>query len=269
MPAARELNPSRSLATFIGHKIRRGRESRGWRQEDLASKVFISRVRVTKIELGTDPPNPALAGRFDKVLGFEDELTNLSTVLMNSAMRDYAKTYLSRQLEAATMHDFSVVVPGLLQTEDYARAMMSVGLAGDTSEIERAVERRVARQQIWAREDPPWMWIILDAAVLSRATGGRSTMHGQLKKIREMIERPHINVQILPMNTTGIAGSTSLLTMPNGDRGAYTEGFLTGAYSEELSQVARVQRVYDQLRASALSADASGELIEKAIEEHT
>ena len=269
MPAARELQPTQSLAAYIGHKIRREREARGWRQEDLATRVFVSRVRVTKVELGTEPPNPMLAGRFDKVFDLDDDLQNLATVLSNSAMRDYAKAYLARQLEATAIHDFSIVIPGLLQTEQYARAIMQTGYTEDPSEIERYVERRVGRQQIWERKTPPWMWVLLDAAVLRRVTGNRATMHGQLTKLREMTERPQINVQILPENTTAVPGSISLLTMANGDRGAYTEGFEIGAYTEELARVAWFQRVYDRLHADALSAGASMKLIEKAIEEYS
>ncbi|MBO8184779.1 helix-turn-helix domain-containing protein [Streptomyces spirodelae] len=266
MPAPRELDPTYSVAAYLGHKIRREREQRDWTQQALAAKVFISRVRVAKIELGTDPPNPSLASRFDKVLGFEDDLANLARALLNAQVRDYAKAFLARQLEASAMHDFSIVVPGLLQTEEYARALLLAGQAGDPAEADRHAERRVARQEVWTRERPPWMWAVLDAAVLRRATGGRATMHSQLTKLREMCERPNINVQILPENTTMIPGSVALLTLPNGDRGAYTEGFVTGAYTEEPSRVERFQRVYDRLHADALSACASMELIEKAIE---
>ncbi|NSC23273.1 helix-turn-helix transcriptional regulator [Streptomyces albus subsp. chlorinus] len=266
MPAPRELDPTYSVAAYLGHKIRRERERRGWTQVDLAGRVFISRARLAKVELGTDPPNPALAARFDKVLGFEDDLKNLAGVLLNSQFRDYAQAYLARQLEAAAIHGYSIVVPGLLQTEAYARALMLDAEAEDPAEVDRYVERRIARQEVWARAKPPWMWTLLDAAVLRRTVGGRATMREQLCKIREMCEPPYVNLQIIPDDTAAIPGSLWLLTLPNGDRGAYTEGFETGAYSEEPSMVARFQRVYDRLHASALSADASMELIEKAIE---
>ncbi|UNS97270.1 Scr1 family TA system antitoxin-like transcriptional regulator [Streptomyces tubbatahanensis] len=266
MPAPRQLDPTYSVAAYLGHKIRREREKRKWTQQVLAAKVFVSRVRVAKVELGSDPPNPSLASRFDQVLGFEDDLYNLARVLENVQVRDYAQAYLARQLEAIAIHGYSIVVPGLLQTDDYARALMLAGQAGDPEEIDRYVERRVARQEVWKRTKPPWMWTLLDAAVLRRETGGRSVMRGQLTRLREMCELPQINVQILPENTTAIAGSLWLLTLPNGDRGAYTEGFSVGAYMEETAQVTRFQRVYDWLHTNALSADASMKLIEQAIE---
>ncbi|UNS98610.1 helix-turn-helix transcriptional regulator [Streptomyces tubbatahanensis] len=266
MPPARELDPTASLAAFLGHKVRRERERRGWTQQHLGEQVFISRVRVTKIELGTDPPNPSLAGRFDRVLGLEGELENLAKVLQNDQVRDYARAYLARQLEAEAMHDLWIVIPGLLQTEDYAGALMREVQAGAPAEIERYVERRIARQAVWDRAAPPWMWAVIDAAVLGRVTGGRATMRGQLIRMREMCEIPQVNLQFLPSTATVIPGSISMLTLPNGDRGAYTEGFETGAYTEEPSGVARFQRVYDRLHANALSADASMNLLEKAIE---
>lgn len=270
MPAPRELDPTHSVAAFLGHKVRTEREKLGWRQEDLAAKVFISRVRITKIELGDDPPNPTLARRLDQVLGLGSDLENLSKLLDNAQVRDYAKLYLARQLEAVAMHDFSIVVPGLLQTEEYARALMLVGQAGDPAEIDRYVVRRIARQEVWARSEPPWMWTILDAAVLRRrVTSDRDGMRKQIEKLREMSELPHINVQILPDAAPMVAGSFSLVTLSNGDRGAYTEGFETGAYTEEPSRVARFQRVYDRLHAYALSEDASTVLIEKAIKEYS
>ncbi|MDJ1136096.1 helix-turn-helix domain-containing protein [Streptomyces iconiensis] len=269
MPAPRELDPTDSVAAYLGHKVRCEREKLAWRQEDLAAKVFISRVRVTKIELGTDPPNPAVAGRLDQVLGLGNDLEYLSRLLARAQFRDYAKAYLARQLEATAMHDFSIVIPGLLQTEAYARALMLDVQTGDQAEVDRYVERRIARQEVWAREEPPWMWAVIDAAVLRRLMGNRKAMRDQLSRLREMCDRPQVNVQFLPETAIAIPGSISLITMPNGDQGAYTEGFETGAYTEESSSVAHFQRVYDRLHANALSADASTELIEKAIEDYS
>ncbi|MEV0277745.1 helix-turn-helix transcriptional regulator [Streptomyces sp. NPDC050610] len=266
MPGESELDPTEGMEAFLGYKVREARKAKGWTQGALAGKAFSSTTRISDVERGIDPPDRGLAVALGELLGLGDELVILLRMMENREVRDYARPFLNRQSQATQMHEFSTTVPGLLQTTDYALAAMRAGQAGDSTDIGRFAERRIDQQRVWERRDPPWLWLVLDESVLHREMGPPNVMCEQLKHMVVMSERPNINIQILPFGTAHVSGYLSLLTMPGGGRGAYTEGFSTGRYTEDPEGVGRFQRVYDRLHSDALSAGVSGQLISKAIE---
>lgn len=271
MPGAKDLDPGDSIEQYLGSMVREARLALGreWTQAYLATKVFSSGSRISEIERGEDPPDRDLAKKLELVLRLPPgSVVNLVKILTDQNVRDYAKTYMRRQLEATAIHEFSIVVPGLLQTADYARAAMEEGLAGDSARIDAFVARRLERQTVLDRPDPPWMMTVLDEACLRRDFGGGGVMRGQIEHLLAMCERPHVNIQVLPMKGTPVPGSVALLTLPRGERGAYTEGFSTGNYTEEPAEVMRFQRVYDLLQQGALGVRASLELMRAIAKEH-
>ncbi|MGW6389599.1 helix-turn-helix domain-containing protein [Streptomyces sp. NPDC055103] len=271
MPGAQDLDPGDSVEQYLGNVVREARLALGreWTQTYLAAKVFSSGTRVSEIERGEDPPDRDLAKKLELVLELPSgSLVNLVKILTEQSVRDYAKTYMRRQLEATAIHEFSIVVPGLLQTAAYARAVMGAGLAGDPAQIGDYARRRLERQAVLDQPDPPWMMIVLDEACLRRDMGGGEAMREQIEHLLTMSERPNVNIQVLPMKGAPVAGSVALLTLPRGERGAYTEGFSTGNYTEEPAQVMRFQRVYDLLQQGALGVRASLELMRAIAKEH-
>ncbi|GAB2794487.1 helix-turn-helix domain-containing protein [Streptomyces daliensis] len=271
MPALREIDPGESIEAFIGSRIRDARMERRWKQTELGQKVFASGSLISEIERGNEVPTRDLAKRLGVVLGLGNELVNLLRLLDGSQVQDYASGFMRQQLLAESMHEFSAHIPGLLQTEDYARANMIAGQAGDPADIESFVAGRMERQDlIWGRTKPPWLWCTLDEAVLHRDWGmPPEAMRHQLERLLELNRLPHINLSILPFNSPVVTGYLSLLTMPDGTRLAYTEGFTCGAVTKEPDQVAQYQRVYDRIHGDSLSARASTQHIEAAIERHT
>lgn len=254
MPGAKELDPGDGIEQYLGNVVREARLALGreWTQAYVAAKVFSSGSRISAIERGEDPPDRDLAKKLELVLRLPPgTLVNLVKILTEQNVRDYAKTYMRRQLEATAIHEFSLVVPGLLQTAGYARAVMEAGLAGDSAQIGDYVRRRLERQAVLDQPDPPWMVIVLDEACLRRDIGGSEVMREQIEHLLAMSERPNVNIQLLPMKGTPVPGSVALLTLPRGERGAYTEGFSTGNYTEEPAEVMRFQRVYDLLQQGA------------------
>ncbi|GHG18925.1 helix-turn-helix domain-containing protein [Streptomyces zaomyceticus] len=271
MPGAKDLDPGDSVEQYLGNVVREARLALGreWTQAYVGGKVFSSGSRLSAIELGEDPPDRDLARKLEVVLRLPaGTLVNLVKILTEQNVRDYAKTYMRRQLEATAMHEFSIVVPGLLQTDGYARAVMGAGLAGDPAQIGDYARRRLERQAVLDRPDPPWMMIVLDEACLRRDMGGGQVMREQIEHLLAMCERPHVNVQVLPMKGEPVPGSLALLTLPKGERGAYTEGFSTGNYTEEPREVMRFQRVYDLLQQGALGVRASLDLMRAIAKEH-
>ncbi|WP_327374517.1 helix-turn-helix transcriptional regulator [Streptomyces sp. NBC_01216] len=271
MPGAKELDPGDGIQQYLGNVVREARLALGreWTQAHLATQVFSSGSRISAIERGEDPPDRDLAKKLEIVLRLPPgTLVSLVRILTEQNVRDYAKTYLRRQLEATAIHEFSLVVPGLLQTADYARAVMEAGLPGDAAQIGDYVRRRMERQTVLARPDPPWMVVVLDEAALRRDIGGGQVMRAQIEHLLDLGERPHVNIQLLPMKGTPVPGSVALLTLPQGVRGAYTEGFSTGNYTEEPAEVMRFQRVYDLLQQGALGVRASLRLMRAIAKEH-
>ncbi|WP_435974739.1 helix-turn-helix domain-containing protein [Streptomyces sp. Qhu_M48] len=267
MPAQNEIDPSESLESFIADMIRDARKRHGWRQQDLAAKVFSSTTRISEIENG-DPPELKLGRQLAQVLELGEALVNLLVIRDRSAFRDYAQGFLRDQARARTIHEFSLVVPGLLQTPEYARAIMQQADPGGNNDIDGAVRRRAERQAVFDGPHPPWFWVVLDENALSKVIGSKQVMRGQIERLLEAVARPFINVQILKADRAGISGSVSLLTLPSGERTAYTEGFSTGRYMVEPADVDRFQRIYDRLHADALGTVESEEIIREALGKH-
>ncbi|MFD9881545.1 Scr1 family TA system antitoxin-like transcriptional regulator [Streptomyces alboflavus] len=258
MPGANELDPAESLEAYIGNQVREARRTKGWSQTDLAAKVFSNKSRISEVENG-EALEHDLAVKLGVVLELGDSLADLVRIRERQTVRDYAKPYLAKQEKAALIHTAGFLVPGLLQTPDYARELMQVGQVGDPTYIESYVEQRMERQKVWERDDPPWFAAVLDEAAIAHATAP------QLERLREAQEQQNITLQLLPFGAGRIMGTTAVLTQPDGSRGAYTEGFLTGHYSEEPVAVLRLQRVHDLLASRSLTAEATTVRIEEAL----
>ncbi|WP_370414565.1 Scr1 family TA system antitoxin-like transcriptional regulator [Streptomyces fradiae] len=267
MPAENEIDPSESLESFIAAKVRDARKARGWRQVDLAAKVFSSTTRISEIENG-DPPDLKLGRQIDQVLDLGGRLTNLLVIRDRVAFRDYAQGFLRDQARARAIYEFSLVVPGLLQTPDYARAIMSLEDPDGVTDVEGSVQRRVERQAVFQGPNPPWLWVVLDESALTKVMGSKKVMREQIEWLLEATEKPYINVQVLRTDRAVIRGSVSLLTLPSGERTAYTEGFGTGRYMVEAAEVATFQKIYDRLHADALGVDESREFMRDALGMH-
>ncbi|MGW7515411.1 helix-turn-helix domain-containing protein [Streptomyces sp. NPDC054796] len=264
MPALREIDPGESIEAFIGSRIRDARMERRWKQTELGQKVFASGSLISEIERGNEVPTRDLAKRLGAVLGLGNDLVNLLRLLSESQIRDYAREFLRKQLEATAMHEWSQGVPGLLQTEEYARAVMLAGQAGSPTQVDSYVQDRMERQaRVWERAEPPWLWAVVDESVLHRDMGSSVIRHGQLQHLLAMGEHPNVTVRVLPFTAPQVAGYVSLLTLPDGSRLGYTEGHATGRVTSEPAEVQTMQRVYDRLAADALSAVDSRDAIMK------
>ncbi|MFE2562026.1 Scr1 family TA system antitoxin-like transcriptional regulator [Streptomyces sp. NPDC059352] len=283
MPGALDLDPGDSVEQYLGNMVREARLALGreWTQSYLAAKVFSSSTRVSEIERGEDPPDRDLAKKLESVLQLspgslvnlvkilsQQTVRNYVKALSRQSIRSYAKTYVRRQLEATAIHEFSIGVPGLLQTGDYARGSMERGAAGSPAEIDGFVRTRLERQVVLGQPEPPWMVIVLDEAGLHRKIGGSEVMREQIEHLLLMAQRPNVNIQVLPAKAASVVGSFALLSLPKGKRGAYTEGFSTGHYTEDPRVVMRFQQVHDLLRQDALGPRASLELMRAIAEEH-
>lgn len=173
--------------------------------------------------------------------------------------------YVDLETEASRIRTYqALVVPGLLQTEDYARAVIRGGGITNDEEVERRVEARMLRQQILQRSDAPRLWAILDESVLRKIP--RDT--GQLEHLIS-VQRPDLRIQVLPDAVgphAAAAGPFTMLDFPDDPPIVYLEQSMSGLLLEEPEELDHYTAVYDYVQATALSVDASRQFIEALIE---
>lgn len=196
----KELTPEKSVEDLLGARIRKLRLALGWSVEELAEKVFVGPGRITQIETANDPPGRRLTEQLDVVLRANGSLTELWPLIKAEAFKDYAKRFLRAQATARAIHEFSLAVPGLLQVEPYARALMGIDYPERSADLEDAVVRRIERQTIFGRPNPPWLWVVLYETALVQGHGSPETMAAQIDHLLVMVGHPNINIQILPLN---------------------------------------------------------------------
>ncbi|WP_374195484.1 Scr1 family TA system antitoxin-like transcriptional regulator [Streptomyces sp. ISL-87] len=257
-------------AGLLGAKVRDLQDLRGLTVKELAAKLFISESRLIKIQTANDPPNKDMVERLTAVLDAGDSLTELYPLMSLASFKDYARPFLAKQAKAKTIKEFSLLIPGLLQTQAYAAALMRLGdPEGQEEEIQVAAERRYERQEVLEGPDAPWLWVVLDRGAVTKVIGSRAIMREQMEHLLKVVQMPNIHVQILPPHCPTVGGSISVLTSRTGEVSAYTEGFDVGRYMLDAEDAERFQRIYDQLHAEALSPSQSEELIREALGTYT
>ena len=180
------------------------------------------------------------------------------------------EVYIGLEAGAASIRNFERrVIPGLLQTADYARETFRNGpIELDPDGIERLVEVRLARQKILARDDRPRLWAVIDEAVIRRVVGGTEVMRGQLRYLADSAQQGKTTIQVVPYRASAHAGTTGPFVIldfeePTDPAMVYVETLAGDIYLEERSDVNRYTLAFDRLRAASLHHD-SMQLIEQA-----
>jgi hypothetical protein len=160
------------------------------------------------------------------------------------------------------------VIPGLLQTDAYAREIIAAGRFGE-EDVERRLAARMARQSILSRPNAPHLHVVLDEAVLERPVGGEEVMRDQMYKLAGDARRSNVTIQVLPKSVGTHAGFEGLFLIfgfaePAQPDVAYTEGFFGAVYLESRPQVTRCSVAFERLREAALSPDESAAFIDAA-----
>ncbi|MFC4493026.1 Scr1 family TA system antitoxin-like transcriptional regulator [Streptomyces ovatisporus] len=274
MPAPKELDPSASLAALYGAKLRKLRTRAGWTQRELGDRVPVAHSRIAQFELGNETPPEDVAGKLDELLRADGDLTDLWRHVRRTPIPDWARMFVTYEARATAMHKYMAhSLPGLLQTESYARAVLSVGQVygtGTAVELEEKLAARMARRTVLDNSTPPWLWVVLDEAVLHRVVGGRPVMREQLVHLLDMAALPRLTLQVLPYERgahPGMGGSVTLLTLPGSGQVVYLEGINSGTLVEAPGDVEQYAIAYDLLQANALPPDESAHFIREVMED--
>jgi transcriptional regulator with XRE-family HTH domain len=267
----------------LAMELQRRREVTGMSREEVARQLEWSTSTLFRMETGRSRPQPGNVRTLLELYGVSgperDGLIQLTRDARKPgwwhSFRDVLpnpyEVYIGLEAGAASIRNFEpVVIPGLLQTEDYARETFRNGpIELDSDEVERLLEVRMARQKILSRDDRPRLWAVIDEAVIHRVVGGTEVMRGQLRHLADAAQQGKTTIQVVPYRAGAHAGTTGPFVIldfdePTDPTMVYVETLAGDIYLEERSDVNRYNLAFDRLRAAALHPDDSVQLIEKA-----
>ena len=272
---------------LLGASLRRLREGAGYALDDAARILECDRSKISRMETGQRGIRPKELRELLSEYGVEQRRADALLAIARQASQtgwwqsyshvldDAYQDFISLEASAQAISTYEAqLVPGLLQTEDYARAIAAASLVAETQdEREQYVQARLTRQQILIRDAPFQFWAILSEGALRQLVGGPQVMKAQLGYLMEVGSgRPNVNLQVLPF-AVGAHAATSgpfvIMKFPEApDLGVvYLEGQTGGIYLESAGEVARYTLVFEHLRASALSTAATLRLIEEVARE--
>ncbi|MFF0445484.1 Scr1 family TA system antitoxin-like transcriptional regulator [Streptomyces sp. NPDC004609] len=279
MPGQREGDGTAAKAVSdprreFAEALRDARELRlagKWTQAQLAREVRTSSSTISRIE-GSDFPIPSnLPEIFDQIFETDGRFKDLYERIREQGYVAHAQRRMKLETTAVAIAEWSqTVVPGLLQTPSYARALFRAGKPrAANDEIKALVRARMERQELFQRKSPPDFSAVVCESVIRRNVGGADVMREQLAVLLSHGKRPTSVVQVLPLGASCHAlmdAPVSILTTASGTVVVHTEGIRSGSMIEEPGDVRHLSRSYDVVTASALSPDASAELILKVME---
>lgn len=266
-------DPETEPRAFLGAELQRGRIAAGYTsQESLAIKLGFDRSVIGKAETGERPPTPEVLAAWCDVCGLDAEMFGrLATLARRSdgPVPSWFESWLEAEREAYTLRLWSpVLVPGLLQTAEYACALfIASGLEEDSAQEHVAV--RLGRQAILDRASAPHVVAVLDESVLRRLIGTPQIMSDQLRHITDLSERPGISVQVIPASTGATAGLSGALDLASGDGAPEVLRMeaVEDVTTESRSLVRKAANIFVRVQADALPRTASRELIMEIAEQ--
>ncbi|MDQ1006449.1 transcriptional regulator with XRE-family HTH domain [Streptomyces sp. V4I23] len=267
-----ESNPT-ALKLILGGKLRELRTSAGLDPADVDGKLGFSRSKTSRIELGRHGCKPSDALALLSLYGVQDEdqVAEFMRLVQQSRRSDWWRSFsdvlsdfftplVALEGAAATIRTYEpFYVPGLLQTPAYARAVVRSGpgqpLAHD---VQRRVDLRQERQRQLDQPDAPRLWAVIDESVLMRSVGGPQVMREQLRHLVAMMERPHVTLQIAPLDVTaavGVGTGVSYLRFALRDLkdAVYIEHLTDSTFTQKPATVEQYRDMLDRLCACALT----------------
>ncbi|MFG2290272.1 Scr1 family TA system antitoxin-like transcriptional regulator [Streptomyces sp. NPDC048595] len=252
----------------IGAQLSHFRRAARMTQPALAEAVGLHEDTIGSIEQGRRALKIDLAETIDEILDTKGALAvAVRKVPAREKLPAFVQDYLEYEEEALTLLWYeNQVVPGLLQTEGYVRAVFHCLYPPiDGEQLDEWVTARLNRQRALTRRPPPMMNFILEEVVLHRPVGGAEVLREQIRHLRQCAELPFLGLQIVPTSRcihAGLAGPMILLETPEHDHLAYVEGQLTSCLHDDPDQVSVLQQKYGMLRSQALTPEETMSLLD-------
>ncbi len=275
------------LRMLLGAQLRRLREHAGITRDDAGYHIRASGSKISRMELGRVSFKERDVTDLLEFYGVTDvaereklvQLTREANATpwyqkFQDVVPDWFHVFVGLEEAAQLIRVYEVqFVPGLLQTEEYARAIIMQGAPGvDADEVERRVALRMGRQKLLTRENPPRYWVIMDEAALRRPMGGRDVHVAQIERLIDLVSEPNITLQVMPFRYGGHAaegGAFTIMRFPEADLPdiVYME-YLTGAlYLDKPDEVERYAAVMERLSVAGTSPDRTREILAAMLKE--
>ncbi|MGW7411465.1 helix-turn-helix domain-containing protein [Streptomyces sp. NPDC054863] len=256
-----------------GEELKRRREELGLTQEELSELTIISRTHIAHMEAGRRRPSVADARRLDQALGGGHFFEEFLPTLDGRTVAEHFKEALEFEEQATVIREYAPkLVPGLLQTEEYAREVLNSGASPKRNEErDKLLVTRLNRARIFDNFDSPLFWAMLDEAVLRRPIGGPAVMCRQLRHIADLGDSRRIRVHVIPFSVgfhSLVEGEVKLMWFDELPPIAYTEGLKSGRVWELPSVVQEIQLAYDHALGDALSHRKSLAMLRSVAEDY-
>ncbi|MFF0543625.1 helix-turn-helix domain-containing protein [Nocardia thailandica] len=283
---AESLTPDRGptvLRIALGGQLRKLREGKGITREAAGEHIRGSHAKISRLELGRTGFKERDIRDLLTLYGVIDEAERAQFFELarqanepgwwqrySDLLPSWFSTYLGLEQAASQIRTYeNQLVPGLLQTDAYAHAI--IGLGGDSADTERRVEIRSRRQEILHRAQPPVIWAVIDEAVLHRPVGGPEVHSEQLQHLVKMAQLPHVTIQVLPYTAGAVAAAGSAFSIlrfpePQLPDIVYLEQLSSALYLERPQDLALYLSVMDRVSVQALRPDQSRDLLTRYAE---
>ena len=255
-------NPAR----YFGRQVRRARRAAGWTLTEFGQRIGYDPGQISRIENGKRPPTELFARMCDEAFpelgGWFSEFYAESRTWI--ATPPWFRSWVEHEQQAATLRIWQLgVLSGLLQTEEYARAILAVNPGVTEDQVSERLAARLARQSVLTRDDPPAAWFLLDEAALRRCVGSAAIMAAQLAHLAGLARLPNVTIQVVPnIAHAGLLGGFAIA-----EHAAYVETAVAGQVFEDAEIIAGLLTRFDTLRNEALRGSESLALIERMCEE--
>ncbi|MFD9872281.1 Scr1 family TA system antitoxin-like transcriptional regulator [Streptomyces niveus] len=260
----KELDADTSPEAAFGKRLRQARDERGWTQDELGARMGCTGTHVSAVETGRRPPTGRFAISADRAFGTGDKFQRMVNALHNTALLEGFPEYVRQEVRAAEIRLFELgIVPGLLQTPEYAAAIATGAVRRGAITEQQAEERLTLlaeRQASLDRLPPPFVYVVLDESCVRRPVGGKGVMAAQLDRLVAFAELPSTLLQVAPFDLgerRAFDLPVTLLTLPDRSQVAYSESAQQGQLARDMAFIQPLMTAYHQLQAEALSQAAS------------
>ncbi|MFS0696437.1 helix-turn-helix domain-containing protein [Streptomyces nitrosporeus] len=270
----KELDPESSPEAAYGARLRRLREEHDWKQEDLASRTGYSSTHISAVETSRKVPTLRFSRRADLAFGITgsaDTFEREWREIRHGALLEGFPQYVGHEGRAVEIRLYEIgIIPGLLQTPEYARCLADSAVRRGSITPEQAAERvsfLAERQQALARPRPPMMLVVMDESCIRRRVGGPKVMNAQIDRLLEFAELPNTVLQVAPYDIgerRPFNLPMNLITLPDMSVIAYAESQIRGHLERDSTFVLPLLSAYHQLQAEALPQAASVAMIAEA-----
>ncbi|MEU4025201.1 MULTISPECIES: helix-turn-helix domain-containing protein [Streptomyces] len=263
---------SGAVIAAVGRQIKLWREAAGMRAAELGTAIGYSENLVFKVEGGRRIPKPEFLDRTDAAVGAGGKISAMKQDVEEARYPKKVRDLTKLEAEAVELGSYAGgVIDGLLQTEEYARALYRERRpAYSEGDIERLVAARMARQVVFDRRPAPLLTFVQEESTLRRRTGGRMILRRQLEHLLELGQLRHVEIQVMPMEAeehAGLGGSHRILKLKDGKTVGLNEIQLISGLITDPRQVQILEMRYNLIRSQALTPRLSREFIEKLLGE--